>query len=103
MTDQCSPGSADIRWAVNVLLEKIAEKFEANETLDIWKSDAAALVRGFKHDAASAPAQTAPSREEFEIVRKASRLFEDAANQWMDRALKAEAKLAALSSENRQP
>ena len=43
-------------------------------------------------------AQSAPSREEFEIVRKASRLFEDAANQWMDRALKAEAKLATLPS-----
>lgn len=41
--------SDDIRWAVNVLLEKIAAKFEANETLDIWKSDAAALVRSFKH------------------------------------------------------
>jgi hypothetical protein len=39
----------DVRWAVNVLLEKIAEKFEANETMDIWRSDAAALVRSFKH------------------------------------------------------
>lgn len=39
----------DIRWAVNVLLEKIAAKFEANETMDIWRSDAAALVRSFKH------------------------------------------------------
>lgn len=39
----------DIRWAVNVLLEKIATKFEANETMDIWRSDAAALVRSFKH------------------------------------------------------
>lgn len=39
----------DIRWAVNVLLEKIAAEFEANETLDIWRSDAAALVRKYKH------------------------------------------------------
>ena len=40
----------EIQWAVNVLLEKIAAKFEANDTWDIWKSDAAALVRSFKHD-----------------------------------------------------
>lgn len=39
----------DIRWAVNVLLEKIAAEFEANETMDIWRSDAAALVRKYKH------------------------------------------------------
>lgn len=39
----------DIRWAVNVLLEKIAAEFEAYETMDIWRSDAAALVRSFKH------------------------------------------------------
>ena len=38
----------DVRWAVNVLLEKIAAKFEANDTLDIWRSDAAATVRSFK-------------------------------------------------------
>jgi hypothetical protein len=44
-----SPAS-DVRWAVNVLLEKIAAKFEAHETMDIWRSDAAAIVRGFKHD-----------------------------------------------------
>lgn len=40
----------DIRWAVNVLLEKIAGKFEAWDTVDLWRSDAAATVRGFKHD-----------------------------------------------------
>ena len=50
-----SPESAgqDIRWAVNVLLEKIAAKFEANETMDIWRSDAAATVRSFKHETAA--------------------------------------------------
>lgn len=41
---------ADIRWAVNVLLEQIAEKFETHETLDIWRSEAASIVRSFKHD-----------------------------------------------------
>lgn len=39
----------DVRWAVNVLLEKIAAKFEENPTWDLWRSDAAALVRSFKH------------------------------------------------------
>lgn len=34
-------------------------------------------------------------RKEFEIVRTASSLFEDACNRWMDRALKAEAHLAS--------
>ena len=34
-------------------------------------------------------------RKEFEIDRTASRLFEDACNRWMDRALKAEAHLAS--------
>lgn len=34
-------------------------------------------------------------KSEFEIVRTASRLFEDAANVWMERALKAEAALEA--------
>jgi len=33
-------------------------------------------------------------RKEFEIVRSASRMFEDAANTWMERALKAETTLA---------
>lgn len=36
-------------------------------------------------------------RAEFEIVRTASRLFEDAANTWMERALKAEAAIATLT------
>lgn len=40
---------SDVRWAVNVLLEKIAVKFEENPTWDLWRSDAAALVRSFKH------------------------------------------------------
>ncbi|MGM4997797.1 hypothetical protein AB8A05_03965 [Tardiphaga sp. 538_B7_N1_4] len=39
----------NIRWAVNVLLETIAKKFDDNETWDIWRSDAAATVRSFKH------------------------------------------------------
>jgi hypothetical protein len=51
-SDIPSAETADIRWAVNVLLEKIAAKFETNETLDIWRSDAAATVRSFKHDLA---------------------------------------------------
>jgi hypothetical protein len=41
-------GETDVRWAVNVLLETIAAKFEAWDTLDLWRSDAAATVRGFK-------------------------------------------------------
>jgi hypothetical protein len=41
----------DVRWAVNVLLEKIAVRFEETDTWDVWKSDAAALVRSFKHKA----------------------------------------------------
>jgi hypothetical protein len=45
----CNPATSDIRWAVNVLLEKIAEKFEGWKTLDLWRSDAAATVRSFKH------------------------------------------------------
>jgi hypothetical protein len=36
-------------------------------------------------------AQQTPSREEFEIVRKASRLFQEASENWMARALTAEA------------
>ena len=40
----------DIRWAVNVLLERVAKKFERWDTHDIWRSEAAAVVRGFKHD-----------------------------------------------------
>jgi hypothetical protein len=40
---------SDIRFGINVLLEKIAEKFEGWETHDIWRSDAAMVARGFKH------------------------------------------------------
>jgi hypothetical protein len=39
----------DIRWAVNVLLEKIAAKFDAWETMDLFRSEAAETVRSFKH------------------------------------------------------
>lgn len=42
--------TTDIRWAVNVLLEQIASKFEAWDTVDIWRSEAASTVRSFKHD-----------------------------------------------------
>lgn len=50
MTEKTENPKADIRWAVNVLLEKIATKFEAWETMDLWRSDAASTVRSFKHD-----------------------------------------------------
>jgi hypothetical protein len=50
----------DVRWAVNVLLEKIADGFEKWETADIWRSDAAAYVRARKHDIASQPSPAAP-------------------------------------------
>lgn len=55
--------SEDIRWTVNVLLEKIAVKFETWDTMDLWRSDAAQTVRGFKHDLAAPgiPAQQQPS------------------------------------------
>lgn len=52
---QATAESADIRWAVNVLLENIAVKFEGWDTYDIWRSDAANLVREFKHDLSNAP------------------------------------------------
>lgn len=45
-------GVSDVRWAVNVLLEKIAERFDGWETMDVWRSEAAATVRSFKHDLA---------------------------------------------------
>lgn len=47
--DEIEAITQDARWAVNVLLETIAAKFEANDTWDIWRSDAATLVRSFKH------------------------------------------------------
>lgn len=37
-------------------------------------------------------------RRDFEIVRSASRMFEEAANNWMERALKAEAELKGLKA-----
>lgn len=40
----------DIRWAVNVLLESIAAKFEAQPEHYVWRSEASSLVRSFKHD-----------------------------------------------------
>lgn len=52
-THEDRPDVTDTRWAVNVLLETIAAKFEANPTFDLWRSDAAALVRSFKHDLAT--------------------------------------------------
>ena len=59
------------RWAVNVLLEQIACKFEANDTWDVLKSDAAALVRSFKHDLASqAGPPTLLSEGERKIIEK---------------------------------
>lgn len=42
---------AMIRAGINILLEKIAEKFEGWPTYDVWRSDAAMVVRGFKHQA----------------------------------------------------
>lgn len=56
---QDRPEVTDTRWAVNVLLETIAAKFEANPTFDLWRSDAAALVRSFKHDLSKAPEPSA--------------------------------------------
>ena len=50
----------DIRWAVNVLLERVAMTLERGDTLDIWRSDAAAVVRCFKHDLA----QVAPMQDD---------------------------------------
>lgn len=47
---QDRPIDGDIRWAINVFLEKIAAKFDAWDTWDIWKSQAAETVRSFKHD-----------------------------------------------------
>lgn len=64
------------------------------------------LSTGIPFDPAAGASTVGPSAEEharlkadFEIVRKASRLFEDAANQWMARALAAEEALAASKKE----
>ncbi len=51
----------DVRWAVNVLLEKIADGFEKWDTADIWHSDAAAYVRARKHDLALSTPSPVPS------------------------------------------
>lgn len=40
---------AGIRAAVNILLEKIAARFDEWETWDVWRSEAADLVRSYKH------------------------------------------------------
>jgi hypothetical protein len=45
--------TTDVRWAVNVLLEKIAEKFDAWDTYDLFRSEASSTVRSFKHDLAT--------------------------------------------------
>lgn len=58
--DRLSEEERDIRWAVNVLLEQIAKKFEAHETLDLWRSDAASIVRSFKHDLAARQPEAEP-------------------------------------------
>ena len=50
----------DARWAINVLLETIAKKFDDWSTWDIWKSEAAGTVRSFKHDLSPARAGSKP-------------------------------------------
>jgi hypothetical protein len=59
----------DVRWAVNVLLEKIADGFEKWETADIWRSDAAAYVRSQKHALAAQP-PAAPVETEAEVMER---------------------------------
>lgn len=60
----------DVRWGVNVLLETIAQKFEAWDTYDLWRSDAAATVRGFKHAAPSV--SSAPSNSDVQSASEPS-------------------------------
>jgi hypothetical protein len=55
--ERSSAETDDVRWAVNYLLEQIAAKFEAWDTLDLFRSDAAATVRRFKHDLSSTSPQ----------------------------------------------
>ena len=43
--------------------------------------------------------RTQPNSDEFEILRQAARLFEDASNVWMERALKAESRIQELEAE----
>jgi hypothetical protein len=52
----CSAANEDVRWAVNYLLEQIAAKLEAWETFDLFRSEAAATVRSFKHLSSAQPA-----------------------------------------------
>lgn len=61
----------DIRWAVNYLLEQIARTFEAHDTMDIWRSEAAQLVRIHKHDLSKPVTPTPPSAD---LVTKAREL-----------------------------
>lgn len=65
--------ATDVRWAVNYLLETIAKKFEANDTWDIWRSDAAELVRSHKH--ADVPLHTERDRAIEECARIAEERF----------------------------
>jgi len=61
---QPAPEISDIRWAVNVLLEKIAERFDKWNTADVWRDEAAATVRSFKH---AAPQYQGPLTGEQEL------------------------------------
>ncbi len=76
----------DIRWAVNVLLEKIAAKFEAWETFDLFRSEAASIVRSFKHDhpcAGEATSEPPTVRETCVDCGKIDPCDEDCPN-WID-------------------
>jgi hypothetical protein len=53
----------EVRWAINILLETIAKKFDDWSTWDIWKSEAAGTVRSFKHDLSPARAGSKPEGE----------------------------------------
>ena len=41
-------GQAEVRAGINILLETIAAKFDGWATWDVWRSEAASLVRSFK-------------------------------------------------------
>lgn len=77
--------ATDVRWAVNYLLETIAKEFEANDTWDIWRSDAAALVRSHKH--ADVPLPTERDRA---IVEEAAKFADGEAGGVSRSAFKAE-------------
>lgn len=49
---------SDMRAGINIVLETIALKFDGWDTYDVWRSEAASLVRSFKHTPESAPAET---------------------------------------------